>query len=109
MVACKRCQEYREELAHLRGELRAERDRYDRLVSQVMDLKREGFTPPAAVGDIPQPEPLPEVVKAAIQARSERGTPEERQLTTTARTLLLRGDDPQGIAQGILAGEEAVW
>ena len=87
------------------AEMAAERQRHADLVAQLLELRREGFNPPAAGGGPTTPlKTIDAVIVKAIGERSESGSDLELQLARWAESELARGTDPAKIAQAILEG-----
>ena len=93
------------ELAFLRDLLAAERLRYDALLKEVMDLKREGFSATVQYEAPPAGPPFPGPVTRAIAARSDPGSIERRELERAASDLIRSGVEPDSVAQQVLDGE----
>jgi len=95
-----------EETARLTRDLASERDRYERLIGQVLELKREGFMPPVRPEMLdPQIPNVPDQVQRAIAQRAMPNSDLERDLLRWAVTALRReGAEPEMIAGLILRG-----
>lgn len=91
----------------LRAQLAAERARVDDLLRQIAELRREGFNPPAPVGDAPDIQGLPHEVMLAIETRGPTRQARER-LMQQARRMLMDGKSDE-VAERIMQGEEWRW
>lgn len=89
---------YIAEVNHLRNEVR-------RLTDIIVELRREGFQPPARPSDLqPVEDDLPDEVKLAIAGRAQ-GLPEvERELVRYAHSM--KGTEPATIADRIWRGSD---
>lgn len=89
----------------LREQLRLERERCERLIGEVLALRREGFAATVQY-DAPAPvAPLPAVVAQAIAQRSDPLTPERRELERRAADYVRAGLEPDEVARSVLDGE----
>lgn len=90
------------------AELAAERERYERLVAQMIELKRLDYGPVPVI-PVPQREPVPPIpveVMKNIALISEPNTPERRRMENRVRDLLGGGVAPEDVAKMVLEGEE---
>jgi hypothetical protein len=81
-------------------------ERYHQLVTEMMAMKRDGFTPP---GTLPEPIEalmLPDVIRESIALVCEPGDPTWRRLEKLAWELKRSNSDDK-VAQLISAGEPA--
>ena len=93
------------ELAFLRAQLVAERERYDALLKEVLALKHDGFSATVQYDAPPAGPLLPGPVTKAIAQRSEPGTVERRELERSASDMMRAGTDPEDVAAAVLDGE----
>ena len=80
-------------------------DRLDRLVAQVVAMKREGFSmPDAPAPDLPAAVPLPLVVEEAL---TELGLPprERAREELRCREWLAAGREPRHVVHALIEGE----
>lgn len=80
-------------------------DRLDRLVQQLVDLKRDGFNLPLATEpELPPPAPLPLVVEEAL---TELGLPprERAREELRCREWLAAGREPRQVVHALIEGE----
>lgn len=80
--------------------------KYDALVQQMLQMKREGFDPPSEPGpalDAPA-DNLPGIVREAVEQRAV-DTPSRRLLEQFAARELRRNQSPEDVAVAVLAGE----
>lgn len=80
-------------------------EKYHALVTEVLAMKREGFTPSPAFAEPAALPQLPEVVAAAIRETADFDEDLTRTLTNVAWSLLKQGVDEHDVAQRIAAGE----
>jgi hypothetical protein len=92
--------------ARLEGEVACERARYTELVGTLVELKREGFSPPARPELLePHQVEVPEVIQLAIGRRALPHTELERELLKwAAAEMRHEGADPDQVAKQILRG-----
>jgi hypothetical protein len=85
------------------AELRAQ---VQQLTTHLVELKREGFAPPAKAEQLePVGQEYPDLVQQAIRERAPRNSDLERDLLRWAgEQLRTEGADPSKIAQAILRG-----
>lgn len=89
-------------------ELALERERYAKLVDQVVDLKRDGYVMPVDVPLVPATPVLPippEVMRSVVKV-SDPNTRERRAMETAVRDLLAAGMPHKEIAERVLQGQE---
>lgn len=90
---------------NLRDDLAKERERNDRLVAIIADMKREGFAVAPPVRD-PHSDDLPAPVRAAIiQTAGGQRTGLAYQLREFAATALAAGEDVHVVADRIIRGD----
>ena len=80
-------------------------ERYERLVGEVLTLKRDGFLPPTA---LPAPPAIPQLPKVVIQAIQSIGVSASvaAHLERQAWDMLAAGEPEDTIAKALIAGEE---
>ena len=81
--------------------------KYDALVHEVIQLKRDGFVLPENLPAPLQGQTLPQEVLGAIASLCMDNPDLERTLTQAAWTLLRSGLEPAVVAQRIIDGEPA--
>jgi hypothetical protein len=95
------------EIALLRGLARQERERSQELLKALLDLKREGFTPPPpqpeGANRVPEPEGWTDIV-AAIRERSGGDPKLERLMRADARAWLHAEVPVKDIVAKVYAG-----
>lgn len=81
--------------------------RYHALVTEMLAMKREGFTVPRETPDpVLMPE-LPVVIRKAVSDVAKVGSQTWVHLTKLAWDMQRNGDDPEAIAAAIREGEPA--
>lgn len=95
---------YRERAEQMDRALAAERERCDRLMAQIVELRREGFNPAPAPATPPATEDLPPEVRSAIRERAGKDARLAAELYEQAQADLARSMKPEEVAQGILKG-----
>lgn len=78
--------------------------RLEKLVDDLVTLKREGFVPPPVTGSV-EVEGVPEVLQDAIDQRAPAGSDLARSLRSFARMGMRAGRSPEEMAEEILRGE----
>ena len=79
-------------------------ERYDRLLGEVLAMKREGFVPPQVVGDFAPPEQLEPDIREALRMFGI-GSSTYREQEKLAWDMKRAGEAPELIAAKITAGE----
>lgn len=83
--------------------LAAERERTDRLVQTIVELRRDGFAPPPTAPPAPPADDLPPEVRSAIAERAGKDARLAATLEAQARADLARMA-PEEVAAGVLKG-----
>lgn len=84
--------------------LEAERERCDRLMAQIVEMRREGFNPAPAASSVPVADDLPPEVRNAIRERAGKDARLASELYEQAQADLAREMRPEDVAQAILKG-----
>lgn len=88
----------------LESELRTERDRYERLVGEMRELQRQGFTPPPPQPEAPERRGLPPEILTAIEAHMDLGGTAARSTARLAKEWLTAGEPVADIVKKIHEG-----
>lgn len=95
------------EVEWLRGEVTRLNGQVERLVAQVVEMKREGFARPPESGTVDTSQDLPQAVLDAIEERSPSPSSAVAQsLATWARRQLRGGAPEDAVAGSILRGTD---